>query len=327
MTEQQQTQPSAAADGEDAPQGPPTPDEENSTGESSTGDAAGNTPTEGEADVPAPAPAPVPEPEAPAPAPEPHPEKNRRILRAALRWTAAVAVFAAFGAGTAYGVTQMDRTDVPGLATQSDGRWDYPTLVRPPLPSGSPGPLVDSNKAGAHYADLRELVLPAPKGATADPALRGTDGWLDRKVFLAEFAADQREEMAQKLTDYGLRHIAARGWTLPDGTRARIFLLQFSTAAVAEQLTSDELADYSSPAHSFRGADLYEPDEAFATIPRPKDVNITPYSETKPYGAEQLRLAFVSAGDTVAVVEQSRKGGAATVPFQQTVTLQGELLA
>ena len=315
MTEQQQTQPPAAAEGEDAPQGPPAPD-----GAGSTGGAAGTTPAGGEAGA-----APTHEPESPAS--EPHPGKDRRVLRAALRWTAAVAVFAAFGAGTAYGVTQLDRTDVPGLATQSDGRWDYPTLVRPPLPSGSPGPLADSNKAGAHYADLRALVLPAPKGAEADPALRGKDGWLDRKVFLAEFTAEQRDDMAQKLTDYGLRHIAARGWTMPDGTRARVFLLQFSTAAVAEEVASDEFTDYSSPVHPFRGADLYDPDEAFSTVPRPKDVNVMPYSERKPYGAEQLRLAFVTAGDTVAVVEQSRKGGAATVPFQQTVVLQGELLA
>ena len=278
--------------------------------------------------------APATAPTAPLPVPvpadgtePPHPRKNRRVLRAALRWTAAVAVFAAFGAGTAYGVTRLDRTDVPGLATRSDGRWDYPALVRPPLPSGSPGPFAEVNPAEAHYADLRELVLPAPKGAEADPALRGTDGWLDRKVFLGEFAADEREDMAQKLTDYGLRHIAARGWTMPDGTRTRVFLLQFSTAAVAERAGSEEFTEYSAPVHPFRGAQLYEPDDAFVTVPRPEDVNIMPYSETKPYGAEQLRVAFMSVGDTVAVVEQSRKGGAATVPFQQTVTLQGELLA
>ncbi|MHB9860749.1 hypothetical protein [Streptomyces sp. YIM S03343] len=276
----------------------------------------------------APAPEPTPEP-APAPetTPAPRPRKDRRILRAALRWTAAVVVFAACGAGTAYGITGMDRTDVPGLSTRSDGRWDYPTLVKPPLPAGSPGLSADTNKGAVHYADLRELVLPAPKGAKADPALRGKDGWLDRKVFLAEFTKDQREDLAQKLTDYGLRHIAARGWTMPDGTRSRIYLLQFSTAAVAERVASDEFTDYSSPVHPFRGAELYQPDEGFSTIPRPKEVSVMPYVEQKPYGAEQLRLAYVSAGDTLAVVVQSRKDAAKAVPFHQTVTLQGELLS
>jgi hypothetical protein len=310
----------AVADGEDAPQGPSAPDD--GTG---TGVASGNTPAEGETEASADGPpAPVP---APVPASEPRPPKDRRILRAVLRWTAAVVVFAACGAGTAYGITAMDRTDVPGLATRSDGRWDYPVLEKPPLPSGRPAPMAGADSAGSRHADLRELVLPVPKGVKADPALRGTDGWLDRKVFLAEFTEDQREDIAQKFTDYGLRHIAARGWTMPDGTRTRIFLLQFSTAAVAEKAMSEELTDYSSPVHPFRGAELYQPDEGFSTVPRPKDISVVPYSEQKPYGAAQLRLAYLSAGDTVAVVEQSRKGGAAAVPFRQTLILQSELLS
>jgi hypothetical protein len=317
------SEPAAAADGEDAPQGSSAAGDETTTAV-----AGGNTPAEGEAAASvvagpaAPAPTSVPDP-----ASESRPPKGRRILRGVLRWTAAVVVFAACGAGTAYGVSAMDRTDVPGLATRSDGRWDYPVLEKPPLPSGRPGPMADANSANSHYADLRELVLPAPEGVKADPALRGTDGWLDRKAFLAEFAEDQREEMAQQLTDYGLRHIAARGWTMPDGTRTRIFLLQFSTAAVAEALMAEQLTDYSAPVHPFRGAELYQPDEGFATVPRPKGISFVPYDEQKPYGAEQLRLAFVSAGDTVAVVEQSRKGRAAVVPFQQTVILQSELLS
>ncbi|MEU0966341.1 hypothetical protein ABZ357_13310 [Streptomyces sp. NPDC005917] len=48
--------------------------------------------------------------------------------------------------------------------------------------------------------------------------------------------------------------------------------------------------------------------------------------EVKPYGAEQVREAYLSAGDTLALIVQSRKGRALAVPFQQTVTLQGELL-
>ncbi|MFM9607084.1 hypothetical protein ACKI1T_45545, partial [Streptomyces turgidiscabies] len=77
-----------------------------------------------------------------------------------MRWTAAVVVFAAAGTGAAYGIVGMERTDVPGLATESDGRWAYPTLVKPPLPSGSPGPFAETNPAGTHHADLRALLLP-----------------------------------------------------------------------------------------------------------------------------------------------------------------------
>ena len=281
--------------------------------------------------VPAPPapPAPTEPPLASAPAPEAQPttpRKDRRVLRAVLRWGAAVVVFAVVGAGTAYGIAGMKRSDVPGLGTVSDGRWTFPTVSKPPLPTGSPGPFATANAAGAHFADLRALVLPAPKGAVADKALDGTDGWLATKVFLAEFsAADDRTEIAQKLTDQGLRHIAARGWTTPDGTHTRIYLLQFDTATVADEV-SKGLAGYAAPTYPVRGADGYESDDDFPDAAKITNVSLQPYVETKPYGAEQVRLGFVTAGDTLAMIVQSKKGQAEAVPFQQTVTLQSELL-
>ncbi|GAA3843490.1 hypothetical protein GCM10022403_089320 [Streptomyces coacervatus] len=270
----------------------------------------------------APPPLPIPVQEAPA-------KKDRRVLRAVLRWTAAVVVFAAVGAGTAYGIAGLDRTDVPGLRTQSDGRWDYPTLTRPPLPSGSPGPFAEENKTGAHYADLRALVLPAPKGASADLRLRGADGWLAAKDFLAQYAEqDARKELGQKLTDHGLRHIAARGWTTPDGTHTRIYLLQFDTAAVVDDLFSGDVAPYGGPGYALRGAATSVADEDFPSEARVGQITSSDseYVESKPYGAEQFRQAYLSAGDVLAVIVQSRKGAAKAVPFQQTVVLQSQLL-
>ncbi|MFJ9708244.1 hypothetical protein [Streptomyces sp. NPDC101234] len=257
------------------------------------------------------------------------PVKGRRLLRGALRWVSAVAVFAVVGSGTAYGITRLDRTDVPGLATHSDGRWDYPILVKPPLPSGSPGPNDDTrNPAGTHYADLRRLVLPAPKGATVDASLKGTDGWLPTKTFLAEFAtAHDREELGQKLVDNGLRHIAARGWTTPDGTRTRIYLLQFGTAAVADDMLNKQLMNQAMPTYALRDGDSYELDGHYPDQARMDDVLLAPYRELQPYGAAQARQAYLATGDTVGVVIQSRKGEALAVPFQQTVTLQSELLS
>jgi len=274
-------------------------------------------------------PAPTEPPLASAPAPEAQPtspRKDRRVLRAVLRWGAAVVVFAVVGAGTAYGIAGMKRSDVPGVGTVSDGRWTFPTVSKPPLPTGSPGPFATANAAGAHFADLRALVLPAPKGAVADKALDGTDGWLATKVLLAEFsAADDRTEIAQKLTDQGLRHIAARGWTTPDGTHTRIYLLQFDTATVADEV-SKGVAGYAAPTYPVRGADGYESDDDFPDAAKITNVSLQPYVETKPYGAEQVRLGFVTAGDTLAMIVQSKKGQAEAVPFQQTVTLQSELL-
>ena len=253
--------------------------------------------------------------------------KDRRVLRAALRWTTAVVVFAAAGAGTAYGITQMKRTDVPGLATASDGRWDYPVISRPPLPSGSPGPFATDNKTNAHYADLRALLLPAPKGAKADAALRGTDGWLPTKTFLAQYAdTAERKELGQKLTDDGLRHIAARGWTAPDGTRTRIYLLQFDTAVAADELFSPGLISYDSPVYALDGAPATTYDDSVSTGILDVHVKASAYVEDKPVGPADVRQAYLSAGDTLGLIVQSRKGVAKAVPFKQTLTLQSQLL-
>jgi hypothetical protein len=267
-----------------------------------------------------------PPPEAPPSAPAPAAPKDRRVLRAALRWTAAVVVFAAVGTATAYGITRMERTDVPGLATESDGRWDFPTLTRPPLPSGSPAPFAESNPAGAHHADLRALLLPAPEGATQDKALNGTDGWLETKDYLAEYAVkEERDELGQKLVDHGLRHIAARGWTTQDGTRTRVYLLQFGTAEIAETLYGS-VVSYDTPVYAVRGADASSFDETLTLRSRVSHVERSVQVESKPYGAEQVRHAYLAAGDVVAVIVQSRKGTAPAVPFHQTVTLQSQLL-
>ncbi|MEU6103757.1 hypothetical protein [Streptomyces flaveolus] len=255
-------------------------------------------------------------------------KKDRPVLRAVLRWTAAVAVFAAVGSATAYGITRMERTDVPGLATESDGRWPYPVLTRPPLPSGSPGPFAETNKAGAHYADLRALLLPAPEGADDDKALRGKDGWLATDDFLKEYRdASERPELRQKLVDHGLRHITARGWTTEDGTHTRIYLLQFDTAAVVDELRNRHLAPYNAPGYAVRGTEEVVADDRFPARAEINDLLYSVYVEPEPFGAEQVRQAYLGAGDVLAVIVHSRKGGAGAVPFQQTVALQSQLLS
>ncbi|WP_416975416.1 hypothetical protein [Streptomyces sp. 4F14] len=242
--------------------------------------------------------------------PSPEAPRTRRALRGVLRWTAAVAVFGVLGAGTAYGITRMERTDVPGLATASDGRWDYPGIQRP--------------VAGS---DLRASVLPAPRGAVEDVALQGDDGWLPVKDFLAVYeSTEDRTEVGDHLKDYGLRHIAARGWTTGDGTRTSVYLLRLDDPAVTELLRRD-LTEYDAPVHTVRGAEEAEFDDGFPPEADVRGVDRNVYDEKKPYGAEQLRQAYLFSGDVVAVVLQSRKGAAASVPFQQTVVLQSQLLA
>ncbi|MFE5890813.1 hypothetical protein ACWCQZ_34685 [Streptomyces sp. NPDC002285] len=257
-------------------------------------------------------------------------KKDRRVLRAVLRWTATVVVFAAVGASTAYGITRMERTDVPGLETEADGRWAYPAITKPPLPSGSPAPFAEENAAALHHADLRKLLLPAPAGARADKAdkeLSGRNGWLATKDFLAAYeSAEDRDSLTQVLKDHALRHIAARGWTTPDGTHTRIYLLQFESAQVADVLQQDHFTSYDSPQHALRGAAEVHLDEEFPAEAEVVDVRHYAYTEAKPYGAEQVRQAYLVSGDVLGLVVQSRKGGAAAVPFQQTVVLQSQLL-
>jgi hypothetical protein len=243
-----------------------------------------------------------------------------------LRWIAVVAVFAVGGTATAYGITRLDRENVPGLPAATEGLWEYPRLSSPPLPSDSPAPFADQDEPGAHHADLRALVLPAPKGAVEDKALRGADGWLETDDFLSEYAEPDRAALGQLLVDTGLRHITARGWTTGDGTRTRVYLLHFGTSAVVDDLFHQHMAPRKAPAHRVRGAERAVYDEDLPDASGIAEIRRSAYDERRPYGAEHVRLAYLSAGDVLAVVLQSREGTVATVPFVQTLALQTQLL-
>ncbi|MGW8887257.1 hypothetical protein [Streptomyces sp. NPDC055749] len=270
--------------------------------------------------------APIEQPAAPAAAPEsPAPRKPRRVLRAVARWTAAVLVCGGLGTGTAYGIASMERTDVPGLATEGDGRWAYPELALPALPSGAPRPLSHGNVAGVHHADLRKLLLPVPAGATQDKKLTG--GWVTPAQYAAEYQADKRADITRTLRDSALRHIAARGWTMPDGTESRIYLLRFNSTAYAEAFR-DDLHVGATAGTSLATAPEVDFDESWSSSGRVHDTVSYVFSEKKPYGKEHVRQAYTVAGDTVALIVHSRDGKAGTerIPFHQSVILQTQLL-
>ncbi|NBM20603.1 hypothetical protein [Streptomyces sp. GC420] len=277
-------------------------------------------------------PAPSPVPAGPAEAAPAVPEvpavpvavKDRRVLRALVRWTAAVLVLGAVGTGTAYGIAALDRTDVPGLATENDGRWDFPRLSLPALPDGSPRPFSDGNEAEVHHADLRELLLPAPAGAAVDKELEG--GWSGIDRYVSEYEKDKRADLKQALGDSALRHIAARGWTMPDGTGARIYLLRFKSVAFADAFLDEQLQVGAVPGAALAGAPDSELDEDWDNWGAPGYAQQYVFEEPKPYGAQQVRQAYLAAGDTLALVVHEKKGGAAAVPFHQTVILQNQLL-
>lgn len=258
-----------------------------------------------------------------APPAPPAPAASRRVLAAVARWTAALVVCGGLGAGAAAGITARDRTDVPGLATASDGRWAYPELSLPALPEGSPRPYTSGNDAEVHHADLRRLLLPAPVGAQVDARTNGA--WLSVDQYLALYPANRRAELRQAIDDSALRHITARVWTMPDGTKSAVYLLQFKSVGFSEDF-KDNAIDAGSPGTvPLDGVQDVETDPLATEVQVPRTA-LYAVGEKKPYGPEQTRWAYIQAGDTLALVVQSRKGEAAHVPFQQTVTLQNQLL-
>ncbi|MEJ8643679.1 hypothetical protein WKI68_24525 [Streptomyces sp. MS1.HAVA.3] len=260
----------------------------------------------------------------PAPAAPPAP-KDRRKLFSLLRWTAAVAVFAVAGTGVAYGITKPERTDIPGLSTQDDGRWVYPALAKPTLPPGAALPFAPDNKDGIHYASTAQLLLPAPKGSAQDPALKmEKDQAVSQETFLEEYDATVREKMKQAFTDDGLRQIVARGWVMPDGTRTRIYLLRFHSSGFVDAFEGCGLT------MKPNGVGAMEADPTWARVresQRPPDLRgTTLFAEAGDPGDEQVKAGCVRSGDLQAVVFQTRKGKVADVPFHQTVILQDQLL-
>ncbi|MFD7558761.1 hypothetical protein ACFV9E_30005 [Streptomyces sp. NPDC059835] len=264
-------------------------------------------------------------PEAPEASEVPAAPKNRRKLFAALRWTAAVLVFGAVGTGVAYGVAQPERTDVPGLSTKADGRWAYPTVSLPTLPPGAALPFAKDNPDGIHYAGLTELLLPAPAGSAPDTGLKlEKDGVVSVDTFLGEYEAAAREKMKEQFTNEGLRQIVARGWTTPDGTRTRIYLLRFHASGFVDTFKGCG-RDMQLNGVKLMGSDL-EWSKGKTGQSAPSLNFVTLFAESKPVGDEQVKAGCVQSGDIQAVILQTRKGEVATVPFHQTVILQHQLL-
>ncbi|MFD7126802.1 MULTISPECIES: hypothetical protein [Streptomyces] len=262
----------------------------------------------------------------PPEAPDAPPKPPRRVLRAVARWTAAALAFGVLGTGTAFGIASLERTDVPGLATEDDGRWDYPELSLPALPAGSPRPFGAGNPAEVHHADLRDLLLPAPAGAVPDKKLSG--GWISTETFLDAYRQQDRQSVAQLLKDAPPRHIAARGWTMPDGTVSRIYLVRFNSTAFASGMI-DDLNVGSSAGTPLDRTDTTEIDGSWSSQNDFENTSSFVFAEQAPFGAEHVRQAYTLAGDTIALVVHERPGKreADRIPFQQTLILQNQLLA
>ena len=279
---------------------------------------------------PAPTPAPTPAPAAPQFDPSsvwavppqllPAPPRNRTWLRTALRWTTAVVVCAAVGTGTAFAVTAPRRTDIPGLRTPADGRYAFPALTLPALPSGAVGPGEGTtlDKSDLHAADLRKLLLPAPTGAKVDTSYPGASGWYPTAAFAKKFT--KASDVAKDLQDDGARHVAATAWTGPDGTRTEIYLLQFRSTHSTTDLY--DTACETSPAV----APDAQVDPNFVIQDFPSGPDFVARTGAAKNGHPAAQVTCIQNGDVAVVVVLTNPEQINPVVADQVDTLQAELL-
>ncbi|MCC8479420.1 hypothetical protein LMJ41_16200 [Streptomyces globisporus] len=152
---------------------------------------------------------------------------------------------------------------------------------------------------------------PAPLPAAQDRRVK-TDGDL-RKLLVKDAAP---------------RHIAARGWTMPDGTTSRIYLVRFNSTAFASRMI-DDLDVGSSAGTPLARTDTTDLDPAWGSVNDIESLSSLVFAEQAPFGAEHVRQAYTLAGDKIALVVHERPGKRETarIPFQQTLILQNQLLA
>ncbi|MFE6751132.1 hypothetical protein ACFVGM_35165 [Kitasatospora purpeofusca] len=278
-----------------------------------------------------------------APRAEEDPAARRtRRRKALLRWGAAAVVCALAGTGSALAVTARERTDVPGLATKSDGRYVFPPLTLPPLPSGSAVPKENKSR---HAADLRRLLLPAPREAVgslaptalpslaptptptggASPSASGTAPALADRLDCTTLLADEKDpaKLRALLVQYACRAATAREWTASDGTRTRIRLMAFGSSKEAWPVFV-ELRDNGNP-KDIDGLRSVTPPDWDMLYGVNFVVRETPPGT--PGTRPAARVAYLSAGDIVAVITMTDPGGVSAAAFQQVVTFQSALLA
>ncbi|MGW3233262.1 hypothetical protein [Kitasatospora sp. NPDC001095] len=283
--------------------------------------------------------------------------RRTRRRKAAVRWSCAALVFALAGTGTALAVTAPDRTDLPGLATASDGRYTFAPLTLPPLPAGKNAP--DGRGTSLHHADLRHLLLPAPKEAggsltppvfpapTPAPTASGSPTASPAPTPSASAAApsatpaagsevgpwvpcdalaDEQQDPVKTrilLLEDACRAATVREWTASDGTRTQIRLLRFGSS----KESWDAFADLRGKGRPKAAADTKStPHDDWDTL---DGVSLTTVESTAAgtKGTPTARVAYLSASDLLAVITMTNPAGVPIAPFRQVVTLQSDLLA
>ncbi|GAA0679901.1 hypothetical protein GCM10010193_36940 [Kitasatospora atroaurantiaca] len=271
-------------------------------------------------------------------------EEARKPRRAALlRWGAAALILLLSGTAAAVAVTAPERTKIPGLETPNDGRYAFPQLTLPPLPSGKPAPHA-SGTDGRHYADLRQLLLTPPKGATVSAASAAASPAPSSSASASATAAPTATAAAADAADWvpctgyaardkdpakfnallaenACRAATKRVWTTPDGTRTEIWLLRFGSAVEAGafylKMNQGDLKDVPGLEYAY-----------LSIAPSVDSTSSTAFTKTtagsknEPVG----RVAYVQASDIAAAVVMTNPQGVPVQAFRQVTILQNNML-
>ena len=207
------------------------------------------------------------------------------------------------------------RTDIPGLATASDGRYVFPALTLPTLPSGQavPGDTRD-NPGNQHLADIRKLLLPAPQGALQDKSQPGATGWVPQSTMVAMDNGTVAEDLLQN----GLRHTAGVAWKTPDGATTSIYLMQFIDNQAAVTVGLDVRRR---PERDVRHCRASAQSSYTTTGPA---AAVTYYTTTS--GGKTTRYGYFTEGDSNVLIVFSAPSSVSLVPFEQEIQLQSQLL-
>ncbi|MEV6211438.1 hypothetical protein [Kitasatospora sp. NPDC051914] len=263
---------------------------------------------------------------------------RRRTRAALLRWGAVALVLLLSGTAAALAVTAPDRTDIPGLATPGDGRYAFPPLTLPQLPSGKPDP-GQVAAAGRHYADLRGLLLPPPRGAVleqptatgkaASPAAAGAAPsgasaaaagvpWLACTDYAAGDGARARLDAA--MAEYACRAATRRTWTAADGTRTDIWLFRFGSQNEAHGLFGE--IGWSEP----KGVPALHSADVEVDPSLPTSMLTTQAGDQKAKNGPTARAAYLQQGDVVAGIVMTNPDGVAVQAYRQVALLQSQML-
>lgn len=244
------------------------------------------------------------------------PKPKRRWPRLVLRYASALVVAGVVGAGTAYAITLPRRTDVPFLATPSDGRYTFTFLAKPQPPAGEPAPGDDSNKGQIHYGDLRQYLLPTPSGAVRDE-----DGWESIADFESSLSGS---DVSNHLYDAGLRRVARRGWTAADGQHTVIELLQFPDHEAAYNV--DNLLDTATLTKAANAENVVPQVTIRGFADETYNLAVHKLDQVTGLPGHMERRVVFQSGDVVAIITTTAPTGTPDTPTEQVVMLQAEML-